>query len=735
MRRNGNTMMRTRHLPAAIAVAVAVAISACVAHADRVYPAWVIPETLNVRSGPGTDRDLIGQLKKGEKVYVTAFANGWCWAKLPDGSWGWLYESLLQFSAAKGRALAEEAGRATSSSSSSSSQSPPAWISASSVNVRSGPGTHYDSRGLLQRGTKVYIIGGERGWSKCRTPGGYGWIRDDLLERDVDAGRKLARAASGGGPTETTQSMETAKAYVNGDGVRLRSGPGTNYSVKDGLVSGQTLYVTEKRGEWYRAQVHGGQDGWIHSSLVKFEGKTSSSSSGSGTAKGFVNGSRVHLRAGPSLNERIKAKVVRGQTLYITERQGDWYHVKVHGGEEGWIHASLVKFNGDSASSPSSSSTGSAGTAKGYVAGSRVHLRAGPGTEERIKALVVEGQTLYVMERRGDWTHVRVHGGEEGWIHSSLVKLEGETGTSTPSPATASLAAGGTGEAIDAWIGEDVVNVRYGPGTDQDVKFKLSRGAKVSVIDLSGHWCKIRDADGQIGWVAGWVMNFKGPGEDPTVVEGSQEVPVRTAWVARPEVNVRSGPGTSYDEIAEATLGTEVIILDKEGDWYRVALDNGTTGYMASWLLDTRAQRRVRQAEASSAGTSSAGPSAGSGFGQALVDTAMQYLGCPYVRAGRSPSGFDCSGFVHYVLGKHGIHVSTSSRAQFHEGTPVSRSNLQPGDVVFFKNTYRSGISHVGIYIGDGKFIHASNRRSDVKISELDSAYYAPRYAGARRMY
>ncbi|MGC9319224.1 MAG: NlpC/P60 family protein, partial [Armatimonadota bacterium] len=176
------------------------------------------------------------------------------------------------------------------------------------------------------------------------------------------------------------------------------------------------------------------------------------------------------------------------------------------------------------------------------------------------------------------------------------------------------------------------------------------------------------------------------------------------------------------------------IILDREGDWYKVALDNGTTGYMASWLLDTRAQRRVRQSSESRAALSYSGSAGGSRIGRAFVDTAMKYLGCPYTRGGSSPSGFDCSGFVSFVLRQHGVHVSRSSRTLFHEGTPISRSQLQPGDVVFFRNTYRSGISHVGLYVGDNQFIHASNRRSDVKISSLDSAYYAPRYAGARRM-
>lgn len=721
-------------LSAITALAAITALPAPSAYAGKVYPAWVIPESLNVRSGPGTDRDLIGSLTKGTKVYVTAFANNWCWAKLPDGRWGWIAEWLLQFSADKGRALAEQAGISSSSPSSSASSSyPPAWIEPETVNVRSGPGTHYDSRGQLRRGTKVFIVKQERGWSKCRTPGGYGWIRDDLLERNVEAGRKLA-ASQSSPHTQSSATVTNHKAFVNGDGVRLRSGPGTNYSIKASLTRGQTVFVRESRGEWRYVQVHGGNDGWIHADLLKSEGATgsssgSSASSSSTTTKGFVTGSSVHLRSGPSLSDHIRAKVVKGQTVYITERSGDWYKVTVHGGGDGWVHASLVKPAGadDTERSP---------TAKAFVAGSRVHLRGGPSTSDRIKALVVEGQTLYVTERRGEWYNVRVHGGEDGWIHSSLVKLPGdESGsgaTSAPTPsapsAPATPAPTRVVQDLTAWIAEDMVNVRYGPGTDHGVKMKLGQGAQVEVLELNGHWCKIKDTEGNIGWVAGWVMNFKGPGQDPTVTEGGEEVGVRTAWVARPEVNLRSGPGTEHAEIAEAVLGTEVIILDREGDWYKVVLDNGKTGYMASWLLDTRAQRRVRQGEEPAA------PPAPSGFGQAVVATAKQYLGSRYVRGGASPSGFDCSGFVHYVLGQHGVNVSRSSRAQFLQGTPVSRGELQIGDVVFFRNTYRSGISHVGLYIGGNQFIHASNSRSDVKISSLDSSYYASRYAGARRM-
>lgn len=116
-----------------------------------------------------------------------------------------------------------------------------------------------------------------------------------------------------------------------------------------------------------------------------------------------------------------------------------------------------------------------------------------------------------------------------------------------------------------------------------------------------------------------------------------------------------------------------------------------------------------------------------------IIATAKKYMGVPYVWGGESPSGFDCSGFMQYVLGKNGISLPRTASLQYQEGTPISKANLKAGDLVFF-STYKAGASHVGIYLGNGDFIHASSSNG-VTISDLSSTYYASRYIGARRMY
>jgi len=111
-----------------------------------------------------------------------------------------------------------------------------------------------------------------------------------------------------------------------------------------------------------------------------------------------------------------------------------------------------------------------------------------------------------------------------------------------------------------------------------------------------------------------------------------------------------------------------------------------------------------------------------------VVGIAMRYLGVPYVWGGASPSGFDCSGLVMYVFAQIGVSLPHSSYSQFTMGAPVSMSQLQPGDLVFF-----AGASHVGIYIGGGQFIHAPHTGDVVKISSL-TGWYASTFAGGRRI-
>lgn len=210
------------------------------------------------------------------------------------------------------------------------------------------------------------------------------------------------------------------------------------------------------------------------------------------------------------------------------------------------------------------------------------------------------------------------------------------------------------------------------------------------------------------------------------------------------KVSVRSGAGTSHSKIDTAYIQELAYIIGINNQWFKVIYDD-TIGYIRSDYVDfTEIPYENRDSvkeplffrKGQSTGvTPSAWALKGeetSATAQEIIATAKKYIGVPYVWGGSTPSGFDCSGFVQYVFRAHGITLPRTSSEQYSVGSWVSKSKLQPGDLVFF-NTSGKGVSHVGIYIGNHEFIHASTSKG-VVISSLDNVYWAARYYGARKV-
>ena len=225
-------------------------------------------------------------------------------------------------------------------------------------------------------------------------------------------------------------------------------------------------------------------------------------------------------------------------------------------------------------------------------------------------------------------------------------------------------------------------------------------------------------------------------------------------------VNIRTAPSTDARRITLVDRWTKVRVLGRQGDWSRVRLQSGATGWVLAKYLSPTNPPRIRQvatrsstrkpasrtahaavsrkrrtvlqsAAAEKPGT--ARTLAGAGSQPAPVSRALGYLGARYCYGGSGARGFDCSGFTSYIYRQYGIRLPHNSAAQYRVGKPVSRNELRSGDLVFFRTRGRR-ISHVGIYIGNGKFVHASSARGRVRIDTLTSGYYHQRYVGARRI-
>lgn len=213
----------------------------------------------------------------------------------------------------------------------------------------------------------------------------------------------------------------------------------------------------------------------------------------------------------------------------------------------------------------------------------------------------------------------------------------------------------------------------------------------------------------------------------------------KTMYVNASTVNVRKEPNTSSEIVTNATMNTEVVVQSEEGGWSKVTV-NGRDGYIATNLLSATRQTTSRSSTTRRSTTSTqtqdttaSTTSSASSSGAAVVAKAKSYIGYKYVYGGSSPStGFDCSGFTSYIYKQFGVSLNRTAAGQYSNGTAVSRANLQPGDLVMFG---KSGINHVGIYIGGGMIVHAENKTTGVTTDTINSGYYNNNYVGARRIF
>ncbi len=278
------------------------------------------------------------------------------------------------------------------------------------------------------------------------------------------------------------------------------------------------------------------------------------------------------------------------------------------------------------------------------------------------------------------------------------------------------------------------------PTTAASATYKIKKGDTLSAIAKRHHTtvAKLCKANGiKETTILGLGKTLRIP--DQKTASSGRSATSRQARVVSPtpmhvsasSATLRTGPSTSSRQITVLPRGANMKVLSRQGKWAKVALSNGVCGFVYRPLLSHGSGSTSDASVAKSAEPASASEPDRSS--SSLIRTAMACRGTHYVRGGTSRGGFDCSGFTRYVYAKYGISLPHSSAAQASKGKPVSKSELQPGDLVFF-STYRRGISHVGIYIGDGKFVHASNHGRGVTVDSLNSSYYAPRYRGARRI-
>ena len=588
-------------------------------------------------------------------------------------------------------------------------------VNTSVLNVRSGPSTSNSCVGTVKLNTKVTILGTENGWYKISFNGTTAYVSSQYV------------STSGTNSGNSTTAAGTGK--VNGGPLNVRTGAGTNYNTLGTVPVGTSVNVLGTENGWYKVNVTvNGQTvtGYVKTDYVTMNGGSSENNSsstennttpasGTATCKYALN-----LRSGAGTNSNIVTVLSEGTKVTINSASGQWYNVTatVNGKTvTGYLYATYLTVDnnsGNSSNNSNNANNNNTQSAQGQckVTADFLNLRKEANTSCTVLGTVKAGDILTITGTSGSWYQVTatVNGKTvTGYVYSEYVQKvdsNSNAGNSNNNNNAATEEKSGT-------VTSGPLNVRQSASMNGAVLGTVTKGTKVTVLGTEGNFYKVKvTVNGRevTAYVSTSYVSIGGSSDttdddnkdNTNTTDDGYTTVNETVW-ATEGVYVRSGPGTNYQYLTILSKGSAVkrIAVGSNG-WSKVKYGN-SEGYMKSEYLTT----------------TNPNPSSSSTTRDEIVALAMKYLGYPYVWGGNNlETGVDCSGFTQQVYLKFGITLNRVADSQRANGISISRSEAQPGDLFFYgSNGYAT---HVAIYIGDNKVIHASSPSVGIIISPAD---------------
>lgn len=380
------------------------------------------------------------------------------------------------------------------------------------------------------------------------------------------------------------------------------------------------------------------------------------------------------------------------------------------------------------------------------VAAESANVRGGPGTNYDKVGDLTAGTRLQLLSQAGGWYQARGSDNRIVWIAAELLDLPPGAADSLPEATSIPVPP----PAKVGFVAEEGLNLRDGPGQAYVGMLKLNANTQLDLLARYNDWLQVGTPDGKIGWVLGQYLSIApGVTERVEVVTSIPEAsPALLGRTSDRNVSLRGGPGTDYEKIGALGAGSQLDLLGRYADWFKVRTTQGAIGWVSNELVrvDDYISRRVplvrtipaleRPKPATQARSPRQAPPAPAAAAGNVVGYAMQFVGARYVWGASGPDAFDCSGFTQYVYKQFGLNLPHSSAGQYstNYGTMIADpADLRAGDIVFFVNTYKRGISHVGIYIGDGNVVQALSPKLGVGVANLNGGYWAQHYYGGIR--
>ncbi|MGF9953874.1 SH3 domain-containing protein [Bacillus mycoides] len=525
--------------------------------------------------------------------------------------------------------------------------------------------------------------------------------------------------------TQTVQaSASNSSSYtVNASVLHVRAGSSTSHDIISRVYNGQSLNVIGEENGWFKIN-HNGKTGYVSGEFVSKNGeKTNNNVSTGGNNK--VTADVLRVRTAPNTSSSVSGRVYEGQTLNVIGQENGWVKIN-HNGKVGYVSGEFVSGVSSNAGSSNNNTNNTVKPASGNytVNVSSLRVRTGPSTSHTTIGSVKKGQVVQVVGEVQDWFKIN-YAGQTAYLSKDYITKGGSNenttqGNNQEQNNNVTVQTGGT-----YVVNATSLRVRTGPATYHSVIGGVLNGTKLNVIGSEGSWFKV-NYQGKTGYVSSEFVKFvKGGTTTPEQPEQPNQGAIGDYYINASALNVRSGEGTNYRIIGALPQGQKVQVISENSGWSKINY-NGQTGYIGTrFLSKTPVGGAVDNKPNENQNNNNT--SNNSGDSSSILAYAKSMQGVPYVWGGSSANGVDCSGYIYHVFKKFGHNISRQSVAGYWSSLPKT-SSPQPGDLIYFQNTYKAGPSHMGIYLGGGSFIQAGDK--GVAIASLSNSYWKSHFLG-----
>ncbi|MBJ7958921.1 SH3 domain-containing protein [Bacillus cereus group sp. N28] len=525
--------------------------------------------------------------------------------------------------------------------------------------------------------------------------------------------------------TQTVQaSASNSSSYtVNASVLHVRAGSSTSHDIISRVYNGQSLNVIGEENGWFKIN-HNGKTGYVSGEFVSKNGKKTNNNVSTG-GNNKVTADVLRVRTAPNTSSSVSGRVYEGQTLNVIGQENGWVKIN-HNGKVGYVSGEFVSGVSSNAGSSNNNTNNTVKPASGNytVNVSSLRVRTGPSTSHTTIGSVKKGQVVQVVGEVQDWFKIN-YAGQTAYLSKDYVTKGGSNenttqGNNQEQNNNVTVQTGGT-----YVVNATSLRVRTGPATYHSVIGGVLNGTKLNVIGSEGSWFKV-NYQGKTGYVSSEFVKFvKGGTTTPEQPEQPNQGAIGDYYINASALNVRSGEGTNYRIIGALPQGQKVQVISENSGWSKINY-NGQTGYIGTrFLSKTPVGGAVDNKPNENQNNNNT--SNNSGDSSSILAYAKSMQGVPYVWGGTSANGVDCSGYIYHVFKKFGHNISRQSVAGYWSSLPKT-SSPQPGDLIYFQNTYKAGPSHMGIYLGGGSFIQAGDK--GVAIASLSNSYWKSHFLG-----